>query len=120
MCGSDPLAHSRRFAPHLLPGPIPGSGPGQRLRPHLGADYQRLKRRKCPACARFGSDLHVLLRVLGMRSSTCRSLPKRVLGRPDRVRSDALIYYWHGEHDYLYFRVGADRRGRSAWYHAYA
>lgn len=86
----------------------------------LGADYQRLKRRKCPACARFGSDQHALLRVLGKRlDGQARPVLEQVLGRPDRVRGDSLVYYWRGEHDYLYFRVGPDQRGRSAWYHAY-
>lgn len=86
----------------------------------LGAEYQRLKRRKCPACARFGSDFQHLLRVLGERlDGQPRSTLQQVLGRPDRVRGDSLVYYWRGEHDYLYFRLGADQRGRSAWYYAY-
>ena len=86
----------------------------------LGAEYRRLKRRQCPACARFGSDLHALLRVLGQRldDQPPRTVAQ-VLGRPDRVRGDSLLYYWRGEHDYLYFRPGADQRGHSAWYHAY-
>lgn len=86
----------------------------------LGAEYRRLKRQKCPACARFGSDFHQVLRVLGERlDGQPRPTLRRVLGRPDRVRGDSLIYYWRGEHDYLYFRLGAGQRGRSAWYHAY-
>jgi hypothetical protein len=86
----------------------------------LGADYKRLKRRKCPACARFGSDFHVLLRELGQRlDGQPRSTLQQVLGRPDRVRGDSLVYYWRGEHDYLYFRLGADQCGHSAWYYAY-
>jgi hypothetical protein len=86
----------------------------------LGAEYRRLKRRKCPACARFGSDFHHLLRVLGERlDGQPQPTLEHVLGRPDRVRGDSLVYYWRGEHDYLYFRLGADQRGRSAWYFAY-
>lgn len=86
----------------------------------LGAEYKRLKRRKCPACARFGSDFQQLLSVLGKRlDGQPRSALQQVLGRPDRVRGDSLVYYWRGEHDYLYFRLGADQRGRSAWYYAY-
>lgn len=86
----------------------------------LGAEYRRLKRRKCPACARFGSDFHQLLRVLGERlDGQPRRTLEQVLGRPDRVRGDSLVYYWRGEHDYLYFRLTAQQRGRSAWYFAY-
>jgi hypothetical protein len=86
----------------------------------LGAEYRRLKRRQCPACARFGSDLQSLMRVLGQRlDGELRPTLTRVLGRPDRVRGDSLVYYWRGNHDYLYFRVGADQRGHSAWYYAY-
>jgi hypothetical protein len=86
----------------------------------LGAEYQRLKRRKCPACANFGSDFQQLLRVLGERlDGQPHSTLQQVLGRPDRVRGDSLVYYWRGEHDYLYFRLGTDQRGRSAWYYAY-
>lgn len=86
----------------------------------LGTEYQRLKRRKCSDCARFGSDFQQLLRVLGERldEQPCYIL-QQVLGRPDRVRGDSLVYYWRGEHDYLYFRVGANQRGHSAWYYAY-
>jgi hypothetical protein len=66
----------------------------------LGAEYRRLKRQKCPACARFGSDFHQLLRVLGERLDGQPQLTLRqVLGRPDRVRGDSLVYYWRGEHD---------------------
>jgi hypothetical protein len=86
----------------------------------LGAEYRRLKRQKCPACARFGSDFHQLLRVLGERLDGQPQLTLRqVLGRPDRVRGDSLLYYWRGEHDYLYFRPSAQQRVRSAWYFAY-
>lgn len=86
----------------------------------LGAEYRRLKRRKCPACARFGSDFHALLRVLGERlDGQPRSTLEHVLGRPDRVRGDSLVYYWRGEHDYLYFQLTAQQRGHSAWYYAY-
>ena len=86
----------------------------------LGAEYRRLKRQKCPACARFGSDFHQLLRVLGERLDGQPSLTLRqVLGRPDRVRGDSLVYYWRGEHDYLYFRPTTQQRMRSAWYFAY-
>jgi hypothetical protein len=86
----------------------------------LGAEYRRLKRRPCPACARFGSDFHQLLRVLGERlDGQPRPVLEQVLGRPDRVRGDSLVYYWRGEHDYLYFRLTAQQRGRSAWYFAY-
>jgi len=86
----------------------------------LGAEYRRLKRQKCPACARFGSDFHQLLRVLGERLDGQPALTLRqVLGRPDRVRGDSLVYYWRGEHDYLYFRPTAQQRVRSAWYFAY-
>ena len=87
---------------------------------HLGAEYRRLKRRKCTACARFGSDFHQLLRVLGERfDGQTQSTLHQVLGRPDRVRGDSLVYYWRGEHDYLYFRPNAQHRVRSAWYFAY-
>jgi hypothetical protein len=86
----------------------------------LGAEYHRLKRQKCPACARFGSDFHHLLRVLGERlEGQPPSTLRQVLGRPDRVRGDSLIYYWRGEHDYLYFRPTAQHQVRSAWYFAY-
>jgi hypothetical protein len=86
----------------------------------LGADYRRLKRQKCPACARFGSDFHELLRVLGERlDGQPQPTLRQVLGRPDRVRGDSLVYYWRGEHDYLYFRPAAQHRVRSAWYFAY-
>jgi hypothetical protein len=86
----------------------------------LGAEYRRLKRQKCPACARFGSAFHQLLRVLGERLDGQPQLTLRqVLGRPDRVRGDSLVYYWRGEHDYLYFRRTAQQRVRSAWYFAY-
>jgi|GEM_PF-6374113 len=85
----------------------------------LGAEYQRLKRRQCPACARFGSDLHALLRVLGQRlGEESRSNLVHVMGRPDRVRGDSLIYYWRGEHDSRYFQLGANQCGHSAWYYA--
>ncbi|MGI4821699.1 MAG: hypothetical protein ACRYFV_10870 [Janthinobacterium lividum] len=86
----------------------------------LGAEYRRLKQRKCPACARFGSDFHQLLRVLGERlDGQPQSTLRQVLGRPDRVRGDSLVYYWRGEHDYLYFRPAGQQRVRSAWYFAY-
>lgn len=86
----------------------------------LGAEYRRLKRRKCPACARFGSDFHQLLRVLGERlDGQPQPTLRQVLGRPDRVRGDSIVYYWRGEHDYLYFRPTAQQRVRSAWYFAY-
>lgn len=86
----------------------------------LGTEYRRLKRQKCPACARFGSDFHQLLRVLGERLDGQPQLTLRqVLGRPDRVRGDSLVYYWRGEHDYLYFRPTVQHRVRSAWYFAY-
>ena len=86
----------------------------------LGAEYRRLKRQKCAACARFGSDFHQLLRVLGERLDGQPQLTLRqVLGRPDRVRGDSLVYYWRGEHDYLYFRPSAQQRVQSAWYFAY-
>ena len=86
----------------------------------LGAEYRRLKRQKCPACARFGSDFHQLLRVLGERlDGQPQPTLRQVLGRPDRVRGDSLVYYWRGEHDYLYFRPTAQNRIRSAWYFAY-
>jgi hypothetical protein len=67
----------------------------------LGAEYQRLKRRKCSGCARFSSDFQQLLRVLGERldGQPCSTL-QQVLGRPDRVRGDSLVYYWRGEHDF--------------------
>lgn len=86
----------------------------------LGAAYRRLKKRRCPACARYHSDLHVLLRVLGQRlDGQPRAALVRALGPPDRVRGDALVYYWRGEHDYLYFRLQANQLVRSAWYYAY-
>lgn len=86
----------------------------------LGVEYRRLKRRKCPACAQFGSDFHQLLRVLGERlDRQSLSTLRQVLGRPDRVRGDSLVYYWRGEHDYLYFRPTAQHRVHSAWYFAY-
>jgi hypothetical protein len=86
----------------------------------LGAEYRRLKRQKCSACARFGSDFHHLLRVLGERlDEQPPSTLRQMLGRPDQVRGDSLIYYWRGEHDYLYFRPTAQHRLRSAWYFAY-
>jgi hypothetical protein len=79
-----------------------------------------MKRRKCPACARFGSDFHQLLCVLGERLEEQSPLTlQQVMGHPDRVRGDLLIYYWRGEHDYLYFRPTAQQRVRSAWYFAY-
>jgi len=53
----------------------------------LGAEYRRLKRQKCPGCARFGSDFHQLLRVLGERlDGQPQSTLRQVLGRPDWVR----------------------------------
>jgi hypothetical protein len=86
----------------------------------LGEEYRRLKRQKCPACARFESDFHQLLRVLGERlDGQPQFTLRQVLGRPDRVRGDSLVYYWRGEHDYLYFRPTAQQRVRSAWYFAY-
>lgn len=86
----------------------------------LGAEYRRLKKRRCPACARFGSDFHELLRLLGERlNGQPQPALEQVLGQPDRVRGDSLIYYWRGEHDYLYFRLMAQQHVRSGWYYAY-
>jgi hypothetical protein len=73
-----------------------------------------------PSLRPVGSDFHHLLRVLGERlEGQPPSTLRQVLGRPDRVRGDSLIYYWRGEHDYLYFRPTAQHRLHSAWYFAY-
>jgi hypothetical protein len=58
----------------------------------LSAEYKRVKRRKCSACVRFGSDFYQLLRVLGERlDGQPRPMLQQVLGRPDRVRGLARL-----------------------------
>jgi hypothetical protein len=59
-CGGQPGAG-------LLSEPLPKETFVTTSTAQLGAEYRRLKRRKCTACARFGSDFHQLLRVLGER-----------------------------------------------------
>lgn len=41
-----------------------------------------------------------------------------IMGQPDKVEPPKYIYYWRGEHDYL-FSVFKNGKAYSEWYYAY-
>lgn len=85
----------------------------------LGQEYQRLKRRKCEACKRYGSDLQQLMNALGTRlDGQPRAAVARVMGKPDEVTANELIYHWRYRHDFLRFELKADGTVASSWYYA--
>ena len=85
----------------------------------LGREYQRLKRRKCPACSRYGSDLQKIMNELGTRlNGQPRAAVVRAMGRPDEASDSVLIYHWRYRHDYLRFRLAANGTAASSWYYA--
>ena len=91
---------------------------GNRSTKALGQEYLRLNRIKCAACNFYGSDLFMIMKVLGVRlNGKSTAEIKRVMGRPDTVKGRVLVYYWRGEHDYLRF-TPTKGRAVSSWYYA--
>jgi hypothetical protein len=83
----------------------------------LGQEYQRLRRLKCQACNRYGSDFHQLMKELGTRlNGQPRTTVRHIMGRPDSRSDSTLVYYWRTTHDYLRFRPVADGTVVSSWY----
>ncbi|NML66495.1 hypothetical protein HHL22_14900 [Hymenobacter sp. RP-2-7] len=86
----------------------------------LGQEYRRLKRAKCAACSRYGSDLQKVLNELGTRlNGQPRQAVWRAMGKPDEANDSLLIYHWRYRHDYLRFRLAPNGTVASSWYYAW-
>lgn len=82
----------------------------------LGQEYQRLRRSKCQACKRYGSDFHQLMKTLGTRlNGQSSATVRRIMGQPDSKKDSTLVYYWRYTHDYLRFDLAADGTAVSSW-----
>ncbi len=85
----------------------------------LGQEYQRLRLIKCQACSYYGGDFHQLMKELGTRlNGQPRATVRRIMGQPDAVSKNTLLYYWRYTHDYLRFRPAANGTVASSWYFA--
>jgi hypothetical protein len=84
----------------------------------LGAEYHRLKRKKCEACNSWLSDYGGVMKVLGnkLNGKTEQQVIK-IMGKPEAMEDGNYIYFWRGGHDYLYFNF-PQGKAISQWYYA--
>jgi hypothetical protein len=86
----------------------------------LATEYKRLKAARCQKCLNFASDFNLVMESLGKKlDGSSTSFVKKTMDRPDKKREGKWIYYWRGEHDYLYFIVKDKHAVKAAWYYAY-
>lgn len=116
MAGGD----GREEAPACCQSRYPTTALGPYSTAQLGQEYQRLKRAKCAACSRYGSDLQKVMNELGTRlNGQPRAAVRQAMGRPDEASDSVLIYHWRYRHDYLRFRRAPGGTVVSSWYYAW-
>ena len=85
----------------------------------LGAEYQRLKRKKCEMCDSWGSDYVSIMNMLEQRiGGKTGAYVIEVMGKPDTIEDGNYIYFWRDWHDdYLYFSF-PQGKAISQWHYA--
>lgn len=85
----------------------------------LSLEYKSIKNSVCADCDAFGSRYMKVMEELGkLLDGESKERIVEMMGQPDRAEPEKYVYYWRGEHDYLFF-IFKNGKAYSEWYYAY-